>query len=81
MSSPGEEQPVIAEELVVLSKFEGDPLPENEFERIHIKNGEVVALERIENGKVVFTEEFPPKPDVDRPTPPRRPGSADNEGV
>jgi len=41
------------EEKIVLSKFEGDPLPENEFERIHIHNGEVVAIEKIENGEVV----------------------------
>lgn len=41
------------EEKIVLSKFEGDPLPENEFERVHIHNGEVVAVEKIENGEVV----------------------------
>jgi len=41
------------EEKIVLSKFEGDPLPENEFERVHIHNGEVVAIEKIENGEVV----------------------------
>ena len=31
------------DELVVLSKFEGDPLPENEFERISIRNGVVIS--------------------------------------
>jgi hypothetical protein len=41
------------EELVVLSKFEGDPDPENEFERISIQNGVVVSHDRIENGDVV----------------------------
>lgn len=41
------------EEVVVLSKFEGDPLPENEFERVHIKNGRIVAVEKIEGGAVV----------------------------
>jgi len=44
------------EEVIVLSKFEGDPIPENEFERVHIKNGEVVTVEQIENGKVVNSE-------------------------
>lgn len=40
------------DELVVLKKFEGEPLPENEFERITVFNGEVVAHEKIENGEV-----------------------------
>jgi hypothetical protein len=47
---------VVIEEVVVLSKFEGDPLPENEFERIHIVNGEIARVEKIENGEVVSTE-------------------------
>jgi hypothetical protein len=50
-------QEVLIEERIMLSKFEGDPLPENEFERIHIVNGEVVAIEKIENGEVVSTQE------------------------
>lgn len=41
------------DEKVVLSKFEGEPLPENEIERIHIHNGEIVSWERIDNGVVV----------------------------
>lgn len=45
--------PEAAEELVVLKKFEGDPLPENEFERVTIQNGEVVSHDVIENGEVV----------------------------
>jgi len=44
---------VQVDEKIVLSKFEGEPLPENEFERIHIHNGEIVAIQQIENGKVV----------------------------
>jgi len=44
------------DEAVVLSKFEGEPLPENEFERMHIFNGEIVKIEKIENGVVVSTE-------------------------
>lgn len=51
-----ESEQVVIEEVVVLSKFEGDPLPENEFERIHIVNGEIVKKETIENGEVVSTE-------------------------
>jgi hypothetical protein len=51
-----EQEEFQVEEKVVLSKFEGDPLPENEFERIHIINGEVVEIEKIENGEVVSTE-------------------------
>lgn len=44
---------VNVDEQVVLQKFEGDPLPENEFERVTIQNGEVVAHDRVENGEVV----------------------------
>lgn len=44
------------EERVVLSKFEGEPLPENEFERMHIVDGVIVAIEKIENGEVVSTQ-------------------------
>lgn len=40
------------DELVVLSKFEGEPLPENEFERLSIHNGLVVAHDSIVNGQV-----------------------------
>lgn len=47
---------VVIEEVVVLSKFDGDPLPENEVERIHIKDGEIVSIQKIENGEVVSTE-------------------------
>ena len=52
-----ETQEVLVEERIVLSKFEGEPLPENEFERVHIVNGEVVAIEKIEDGEVVSTQE------------------------
>lgn len=50
-------QDLQVEEIIVLSKFEGEPIPENEFERIHIKNGEVVAIQQIENGEVIATLE------------------------
>jgi hypothetical protein len=49
-------QDLNVEEKVVLSKFEGEPIPENEFERIHILNGEIVAIHKIENGEIVSTE-------------------------
>ena len=52
-----ESQEVLVEERIVLSKFEGEPLPENEIERVHIVNGEVVAVEKIENGEVVSVKE------------------------
>ena len=51
--APGEFEGVNAEELVVLSKFEGDALPENEIERVTILNGEIVEHVKIENGEVV----------------------------
>jgi hypothetical protein len=46
-----------ADEHVVLSKFEGDPVPENEFERLTVENGVVLSHDRIENGEVVGTVE------------------------
>lgn len=52
-----ETQQVKVEERVTLSKFEGEPLPENEFERIHIVDGVIIAVEKIENGEVVSTQE------------------------
>lgn len=51
--SNSEFENIVADELVVLSKFEGDPEPENEFERITVHNGEVVAHDVVENGEVV----------------------------
>lgn len=32
----------------VLEKYEGEPLPENLFERITIENGEVVKIEKFD---------------------------------
>lgn len=40
-------------EHVVLSKFEGEALPENEFERLTVDNGLVISHDVIENGEVV----------------------------
>lgn len=49
-------QGVVVDEIVVLSKFEGDPLPENEFERVHIKNGEIISIDTIKDKKVVSSK-------------------------
>lgn len=52
-NGPGEAEQVEVDELVVLKKFEGDPEPENEFERLTIHNGEVISHEHVENGQPV----------------------------
>lgn len=49
----GDTESLVVEERIVLSKFEGEPLPENEVERVHILNGEIEKVEIIENGEVV----------------------------
>lgn len=46
---------VKVEERVVLSKYEGEPLPENEFERIELVDGVIESVYRIENGEIVST--------------------------
>lgn len=38
---------VIIDEEVVLEKFDGEPIPENLFERVFIKNGEIVRVEKV----------------------------------
>lgn len=48
---------VILDEKIVLSKFDGEALPENEVERVHVHNGIIVAVEKIENGEVVDRQE------------------------
>ena len=44
-------------EVSVLEKFEGEPLPENLFERIHIECGEIIKVEKFEAGELVSTEQ------------------------
>ena len=51
-----EANPVEVKEVSVLEKFEGEPVPENLFERIHIEDGEVIKVEKFENGDLVDTE-------------------------
>lgn len=46
-----EDQKLETKEEVVLQKFEGDALPENEFERLTIVDGEVIKHEKIEDGE------------------------------
>lgn len=40
-------------EEIVLQKFEGEPTPENEFERLVVLNGVVTEHLKIENGEPV----------------------------
>lgn len=49
----GDDTPVVVEERVVLQKFDGDALPENEVERVTIVDGTVVEHQVIENGEPV----------------------------
>jgi hypothetical protein len=52
-----ESNPVEVKEVSVLEKFEGEPLPENLFERIHIEDGEIIKVEKFENGDLVSSED------------------------
>lgn len=45
-----EKLPVVIKEQFILQKYNGDPLPENEFERITFEGDRIVSHERIENG-------------------------------
>lgn len=56
MTNFNENDQVVLEERIVLSKFEGEPVPENEFERVHIVDGQIVAIDKIENGEVITTQ-------------------------
>ena len=47
---------VEVKEVSVLEKFEGKPLPENLIERIHIEDGEIIRVEKFENGDLVESE-------------------------
>lgn len=46
-----EEQEVQVDEQVVLRKYDGEALPENEVERLVILNGEVIQHVTVENGE------------------------------
>ena len=60
-----ETQNVNVEEVIVLAKFEGEPLPENEFERIHIGAGPLpsAAVESMRNGRVISSRPYTGKTD------------------
>jgi hypothetical protein len=49
---------VIVEERLLLEKFDGEPVPENLTERVHVLNGKITKHEFIEQGNVVKTENF-----------------------
>jgi hypothetical protein len=49
---------VIVEERLLLEKFDGEPVPENLIERVHVLNGKITKHEFIEQGNVVKTENF-----------------------
>lgn len=52
-----EAAPVVIDEYTILAKFEGEALPENLVEQIHIDNGLVVRVDKFENGELVSSEE------------------------
>lgn len=52
----GETEGAHVQEDVILEKFEGEPTPENLFERIHIRDGEIISITSIRNGEVVSVE-------------------------
>lgn len=54
MSEEMNEAPAVdVDEQVTLRKYEGDPKPENEFERLVVSNGLVTEHSQIKNGEVV----------------------------
>lgn len=56
MSNISDETLAQFQEYTVLSKFEGEPEPENLIERVHIEDGEIVKVEKYENGEFVSSE-------------------------
>jgi hypothetical protein len=46
------------QEYTVLSKYEGEAHPDNLIEQVHIENGEVVKLEKFDNGELISSEEM-----------------------
>jgi hypothetical protein len=49
---------VIVREDIVLDKFEGDPLPENLFERVHVRDGKIWKYEYFQNGELTAVREI-----------------------
>lgn len=52
-----DKESVVVDELITLSKYNGSPVEENEFERIEILNGEIVAVHKIQDGNIVSTHQ------------------------
>lgn len=50
---------IVQDVIGVLSKYEGEELPENEYERVSVdmSRGQIIKIEQIENGEVVSTQE------------------------
>lgn len=44
-------------ESFILDKYEGDPVPNNLFERLHITEGQITKVERFENGVLIEEKE------------------------
>lgn len=56
--SMDEKNRMAVREEIVLQKFEGDPVPENEIERVTIVDGRIVAIEKREGRRVIERQEF-----------------------
>lgn len=47
---------LILREEIWVDKYEGEPVRENLFERVHLIDGKIVAIESYEGGKLIATE-------------------------
>jgi hypothetical protein len=56
MTEMNEETAAQFTEYTVLAKFEGDASPENLIEQVHIQDGEVIMVEKFENGELISSE-------------------------
>lgn len=43
----GETEGVHVQEDILLEKFDGEPLPENLVERVHIRDGKIISVEKV----------------------------------
>lgn len=57
MSEMNEETLAGINEYTVLSKYEGEAAAENLIEQIHIENGEIIKVDKFDNGELVSSEE------------------------
>lgn len=48
-----EANPVEVKEVSVLEKFEGEPLPANLIERIHVVDGKIIKVDKYKDGKLI----------------------------